>query len=123
MESSSLAEVWRLLSESVFQEMEVWRQEHPTATFKEIEDELDARLSGMRAQMLTDLAQRSPKQDWSGQELGKRPVCPQCGAALQARGKHERRLATQGGQEVKLSREYGTCPRCGSGFFPAFMTS
>ena len=118
MESSSLAEVWRVLSESVFQEMEVWRQEHPTATFKEIEDELDARLSGMRAQMLADLAQASQKRDWSGQEPDQRPHCPQCGAVLQARGKHERSLATQGGQEVKLSRSYGTCPQCGSGFFP-----
>jgi ribosomal protein S27AE len=118
MEKSSLAEVWRLLSESVFEEMEAWRKEHPTATFQEIEDELDARLSGMRAQMLADLAQQSPKRDWSGQEAEKRPRCPQCGADLQARGKHERRLATQGGQEVKLSRWYGTCPQCGSGLFP-----
>jgi ribosomal protein S27AE len=118
MESSSLTEVWRILSESVFQEMEAWRQEHPTATFKEIEDELDARLSGMRTQMLADLAQHSPKRDWSGQESEKRPRCPQCGGPLQARGKHERSLATQGGHQVKLTRRYGTCPQCGSGFFP-----
>lgn len=51
MENAPLSEAWRLLSESVFAEMEVWRQEHPTATFKEIEDELDARIPGMRAQM------------------------------------------------------------------------
>lgn len=118
MEASSLAEAWRMLSESVFEEMEVWRKEHPTATFKEIEDELDARLSGMRAQMLADLAQQSAKRDWSGQEPEKRPRCLQCGTGLQARGKHERKLATQGGKAVKLSREYGTCPQCGSGLFP-----
>ncbi len=118
MESSSLTEVWRVLSESVFEEMESWRKEHPTATFKEIEDELDARISGMRAQMLTDLAQLSPKRDWSGQEPEKRPQCPHCGTVLQARGQHERCLETQGGHEVKLSRKYGTCPQCGSGFFP-----
>lgn len=118
MASPSLAEAWRVLSQSVFEEMETWRKEHPTATFKEIEDELDARLSGMRAQMLTDLAQRSTRQDWSGQKEDARPRCPHCGAVLQARGKHERSLATQGGQEVKLSRRYGTCPHCGSGLFP-----
>lgn len=118
MESSSPAEVWRVLSESVFQEMETWRHEHPTATFKEIEDELDARLSGMRAQMLSDLAQQSPKREWSEQEPEKRPQCPHCGAVLQARGQHERSLRTQGGKEVKLSRQYGTCPQCGSGLFP-----
>lgn len=118
MQRCSLAEVWRVLSESVFEEMESWRKEHPSATFKEIEDELDARLSGMRAQMLADLAEQSFNRDWSGQEPEKRPHCPHCGSLLQARGKHERSLATQGGKEVKLSRQYGTCPQCGSGLFP-----
>jgi hypothetical protein len=106
MENADLTKVWRLLSESVFAKMESWRQEHPTATFKEIEDELDARLSGMRAQMLADLAQQSQKRDWSGQEPEKRPRCPQCGNPLQARGTHERTLATQGGGQVKLTRSY-----------------
>ena len=118
MEQVDLPEVWRQLSESVFEEMATWRKDHPQATFKEIEDELDARLSGMRAQMLADLAQQSQKRDRSGQEPGKRPRCPQCGSPLQARGQHERTLATQGGGQVKLSRRYGTCPQCGSGLFP-----
>ena len=118
MEHAALMEVWRLLSESVFEEMEVWRKEHPTATFQEIEDELDARLSGLRAQMLADLAQQSQKRDWSGQEPEKRPTCPQCGSPLQARGSHQRSLATQGGKDVKLTRSYGICPHCGSGLFP-----
>ena len=118
MENAELAEVWRVLGESVFEEMAAWRKAHPKATLKEIEDELDARLSGMRARMLADLAQQSPKRDWSGQELHERPRCPQCGSPLQARGQHERRLATHGGVEVKLSRSYGTCPQCGEGFFP-----
>jgi ribosomal protein S27AE len=118
MESLPLTQAWRVLSESVFEELESWRKEHPTATFKESEDELDARLSGMRAQMLADLAHQSEKRSWSGQKLEKRPCCPQCGTPLQARGQHERSLATQGGKDVKLSRKYGMCPHCGSGFFP-----
>jgi hypothetical protein len=118
MENAPLSEAWRLLSESVFAEMESWRKEHPKATFKEIEDELDARLGGMRAQMLADLAHQSATREWSGQEPDQRPSCPHCGSPLQARGNHERRLATQGGKEVRLSRSYGTCPQCGSGFFP-----
>lgn len=118
MEQPDLAEVWRQLSESVFEEMAIWRKEHPIATFKEIEDELDARLSGIRAQMLTDLAQQSHKRDWSGQEPQQRPRCPQCRSPLQARGQHERNLTAQGGEQVKLMRRYGSCPQCGSGFFP-----
>lgn len=114
----ALSEAWRILSQSVFEKMEGWRKEHPTATFQEIEEELDARLSGMRARMLEDLAQKSPKREWSGQETEKRPKCPQCGTVLQARGRHERKLLTHGDQEVKLTRQYGTCPQCGSGLFP-----
>jgi hypothetical protein len=75
----SLSEAWRILSQSVFEEMEGWRNEHPTATFREIEEELDARLSGMRARMLEDLAQKSSKREWSGQATEKRPRCPHGG--------------------------------------------
>lgn len=118
MDMSPLSEAWRVLSASVFEDLETWRKEHPTATFQAIEEELDARLSGLRAQMLADLAQRSSKRDWQGQPPEQRPRCPQCGTPLQARGQRERRLATQGGQEVRLRRSYGTCPQCGSGLFP-----
>lgn len=114
----SLSEAWRILSQSVFEEMEGWRNAHPTATLREIEEELDARLSGMRARMLADLAQKSSKREWSEQETETRPQCPHCGTVLQARGKHERKLLTQGDQEIKLTRQYGTCPQCGSGLFP-----
>ena len=85
MENTPLSEAWRLLSESVFAQMESWRKEYPTATFKEIEDELDARLSGMRAQMLSDLAEQSSKREWSGQEPQQRPPCPHCGTATNCR--------------------------------------
>lgn len=118
MENAELAEVWRVLGERVFKEMSAWRKAHPKATLKEIEDELDARLAGMRAQMVADLAEQSPRRDWRGQESEQRPRCPQCGGPLQARGQHERKLATQGGVEVTLRRSYGTCPHCGSGLFP-----
>lgn len=118
MEQSELVEAWGMLSASVFEEMAAWRQAHPKATFKEFEEELDARLSGLRAQLLADLAQQSARRDWSGQAGEQRPRCPQCGSPLQARGQHERRLQAQGGGEVKLRRSYGTCPHCGSGFFP-----
>ncbi len=79
MEQTELAEVWRVLGESVFAEMSAWRKAHPKATLKEIEDELDARLAGMRAQMVADLGQQSPWREWSGQAPEQRPHCPQCG--------------------------------------------
>jgi hypothetical protein len=118
MEHANLAEVWGALSASVCEEMATLRKERPKATLREIEEELDARLSGLRAQMLADLAHQSPNRDWSRNEPKERPRCPQCSSPLQSRGQHERALQTQGGAEVKLTRSYGTCPQCGSGLFP-----
>ena len=118
MEETSRNEVWRVLSEQVFEEMDQWRKQHPRATFQAIEEELDVRLSRVRAQMLVDLAHESDKRDWSGQEEEVRPRCPSCGSGFQARGQHERSLQTHGGQRIPLTRTYGTCPHCGSGFFP-----
>ena len=40
MERSSLAEVWRVLSESVFQEMETWRRDIADAGIKVVERDL-----------------------------------------------------------------------------------
>jgi hypothetical protein len=34
-----------------------------------------------------------------------------------ARGEQTRYLQTTGGEAVKLTRTYGTCPACGVGFF------
>jgi ribosomal protein S27AE len=118
MDQGELDQVWQKVFEGVSEELQRWREEHPTATFKQIEEETDARLSGLRSQMLADLAQKSQKREWSGQAEEERPKCPQCGTALVARGKHKRRLATQGDQSVELAREYGSCPKCGGGFFP-----
>jgi|SRR5579871_3901789 len=111
-------EEWNRLSSELLTGMSTWRKEHPRATLEEIEDELDARSAALRAQMLQDLAQEGRSQDWSGKPEEERPKCLQCGKALVLRGKHQRKLKTQGGREVKLERAYGSCPGCGGGFFP-----
>ena len=93
-----------------------WRLQHPKATFREIEAEIDQRLSGLRVRMLTDAAIRSASADWGGNE--KAEECPKCGAELVRKGKKTRKMQTRGGQEVELEREYGECPKCGQGIFP-----
>jgi YgiT-type zinc finger domain-containing protein len=115
---------WAALSEEVLSGMADWRAQHPRATFSEIEAELDARLAGMRARLLERVVQQSPATTWrqpasdrSGAEE-RAPHCPSCGARLEPRGRHRRRLRTSGGQEVALEREYGVCPQCGQGLFP-----
>src|SRR2546422_501006 len=46
------------------------------------------------------------------------PPSPACGAPLQSRGAATRELQTHAGQEITLTRSYGTCSACGAGLFP-----
>lgn len=109
---------WQKLSEEVLVGMKEWREQHPKAPFAEIEAALDERLGKLRARMLQDTALASTNGDWSQAPQEERPTCPLCATPLVARGKKTRRLQTQGGQDVALTRSYGVCPRCESGLFP-----
>ena len=107
---------WLGKGEEIMVGMTEWRLQNPKATFREIEDELDRRLSELRARMLADLAISSASAEW---EKGPgSPVCPKCGAVLKPNGKKKRTLQTRGGRGVELEREYGICPKCGQGLFP-----
>lgn len=111
-------QAWHQLSEEALSGMIAWREEHPKATFNEIEEALDERLATLRTRMLQDAAMSSTASDWSQAAPEERPLCPLCGNRLVARGKKSRRLLTKGGKEMTLSRSYGVCPTCASGFFP-----
>ncbi len=78
--------------------MKEWRQQHPKATFREIEEAVDERLARVRAGMLEDLAKMSTQADWSELPGEQRPRCEQCGTPLVSRGKQKRRLQTSGGK-------------------------
>ena len=106
------------LCDEVITGMKEWRLEHPKAAFAEIEKEVDLRLAKLRGRILQDTALASCAKDWSGNQRGERPVCPDCGQELAPSGQRERRLQTLGGEEVTLEREYGICPACGGKFFP-----
>lgn len=107
---------WRGLSEDVITGMTEWRDQHSKATLREIEEEIDKRLSVMRARMISDAAMNSASAKW---EVGeKAAVCPTCGVALIKKRKKKRELQTRGGREIELEREYGVCPECGQGIFP-----
>ena len=109
---------WRTLSEEVLSGMKEWRQAHPRATLREIEEAVMERMSRLTARMIQDLALSSATTEWSSQPLDERPRCPHCGTALQARGKRSRHLQSTGGHDLHLQRSYGTCPTCGAGLFP-----
>lgn len=118
IDSEKFMQGWRELSEQVISGMRDWREGHPRATFREIETELDERLSRLRAKMLQDTALASNQADWSERPKAQRPTCPECGTPLVSRGKRTRHLQTDGGRDVALERTYGTCPKCGGGVFP-----
>jgi predicted RNA-binding Zn-ribbon protein involved in translation (DUF1610 family) len=107
---------WTGLSEEIMQGIGEWREQHPRATFREIEAEIDKRMSELRAKMISDTAMASGQAEWETGAIG--VVCPKCGEKLEKKGKKKRKLATQGGREVELIREYGVCPQCGQGIFP-----
>ena len=116
MNAEEMRKRWSGLSDEIISGMAEWRQQHPTATFREIETEVDNRLSVLRARMLSDAAMGSALAEWAGGS--REAICPACGAELEQKGKKKRKLQTCGGQEVELEREYGVCPKCGQGIFP-----
>lgn len=116
MNDEQMRQSWNGMSEEIISGIAEWRQQHPQATFREIEAEVDRRLSVLRAKMLADAALGSAQTEWvpGSPEV----LCPECGQPLEQKGKKKRRLQTRGGQEVELEREYGVCPACGQGIFP-----
>ena len=109
---------WHQEADAVMSGMREWRLQHPKATFREIEAEVDEKLSGMRARLLEDLALASRAADLQDKQLGERPRCPECKQPLESQGKQERTILTHGGNEVRLRRDYARCPACGAGLFP-----
>lgn len=106
---------WRQLMDDILSGMKEWREQHPKATFYEIERETMKRMAQLQARLMQEIAQSGQACDW---EEGEAPICPECGAKMDKRGRQERSLQAQGGQEVVLKRKYAVCPRCGAGIFP-----
>jgi hypothetical protein len=116
MNGEEMSPQWQQSSQQASQAIARWRASHPQASLAEIEVAVDEQMNRLRARMIEEVAQASPlEQDSGGQQVRK---CPQCAERMQARGKHQRRLQTQGGQQVCLTRQYLSCPACGYSFFP-----
>ena len=115
MKRGELRQGWREMGEEILEGLEQWREEHSRATMREIEDEIDQRLSALRAQMISDTANASERERW---ERAQGVQCPNCGAKLVKKGKKKRILLTRDGREIELNREYAVCPACGQGIFP-----
>ena len=118
MSNESIPEQWQQESEAVLSGVAQWRTQHPQATWREIEQAVDERLGRLRSKLLQESARQSQKRAWSQHDGAQRPQCPQCHVALHSRGSQHRTLHSSAGTQITLERSYGTCPQCGSGFFP-----
>jgi YgiT-type zinc finger domain-containing protein len=106
---------WQKLTDEILSGMKEWRKQHPKATFAEIERETMKRGAELQARLMEELVQESEAGEWVD---GEAPNCPECGVKMHKRGKQERHLQGQGGQEVVLKRAYAVCPACGAELFP-----
>jgi uncharacterized protein with PIN domain len=106
------------MEEQLKRGMAAWRKEHPKATLREIEAELDQRVAVIRAALLEETVAASAAVTGAAGTGAAGMKCPVCDGPLAADGKRRRRLTTTGGQELELEREYMRCARCGHGFFP-----
>lgn len=106
------------LSEHIIGEMNAWNASHPKATFLQIEEKARALVSQLEAQLIQASAVEREREDWSQREESERPRCPDCQMPLLSRGKRVRHLQATAGRDIQLERIYGTCPQCGTGFFP-----
>ncbi len=98
--------------------MRAWNATHPKATFLDIEVKARELVSQLEAQLIEESALEREPEDWSKREESERPTCPICQVPLLARGKRARHLQGTAGRDIHLQRTYGTCPQCGTGFFP-----
>lgn len=98
----TLADVRRTLSN--------WHATHPTATFAEMEDAVEAQLHHLRARLLAEQVDETIVRE--------QPTCHECGATMTPRTQTTRQVVLGGDETVDLDRAYSVCPTCGSGLFP-----
>lgn len=114
MATPELGAGWVERMRAIAEDVRDWRTAHPRATFDDLETALDARLDGLRAAMLQDLALASP----TVTDAADPPQCPQCGQRAWRRGSRARTVIVQGDEPVTVERGYAVCPACQAGFFP-----
>jgi YgiT-type zinc finger domain-containing protein len=90
--------------------LQQWRQDHPRATLREIEEAVDRHLVQLRTDLVEQVAHQGQGQT--------RPTCPTCGAAMQQVGRRERTVTTAQDAVLTLRGAGYRCPACGAGLFP-----
>lgn len=87
-----------------------WHATHPNATFREMEEAVEAQLHHLRASLLADQVDEVIVRE--------QPACRECGTRMKVRTRQDREIVLGGDETVELERAYSVCPVCGSGLFP-----
>ena len=114
MEKGKSEEERKNIKADLIEGLNKWREKHPRATMREIEAEIDRRMTEMRARLIADTVMRSASTETAKR---KKEMCPKCGREVKKKGKKKRKLETTGGHEIEFEREYVRCQSCGHGFF------
>lgn len=95
-----------------FEELERWYEEHPEATFAQIEQKAREKRRELMGKTLEVLINGHT----TGAE-GEVPHCRQCGAEMELHGYCTKQVRGLEGDSV-LDRAYYVCPPCGETLFP-----
>lgn len=97
----------------MFEELETWYDQHPAATFGEIEQEARQQRRKFAGKALEILINgRDTGFEWAP------PLCPQCEQEMVFQGYREKTIRGLEGR-TRLERAYYVCPQgCGETFFP-----
>jgi hypothetical protein len=111
-------EIIRDISEEILVDMDNWNKSNSNATFLEIEEKARELVSKLEVALIQNSALEREEDSWKDMDEKNRPTCPHCKLLINMRGNRIRKLQGAHGREIKLKRTYGTCPKCGVGFFP-----
>jgi hypothetical protein len=99
-------------AEELWDEFNGWYQDHPEATF----DEMEAELGKQRRAILGGFLELSLRQGDLG-AAPDAPSCEQCGKPMVFKGYPEKEIHGLEA-DAKIPRAYYVCPTCGVGLFP-----
>ena len=110
--SSEAREEYLRRAEELWDEFNAWYQDHPEATF----DEMEAELGKQRRAILGNFLELSLRQGDLG-AMPEAPSCGRCGKSMVFQGYPKKEVHGLEA-DAKIPRAYYVCPTCGVGFFP-----
>ena len=98
-------------AEAMYEELRMWREAHPEATF----DEIASQVTPRRRELMGGLLKQLALQEGDGKYA--EVSCPECSEKMKVSGRRSRGVIHSEG-ETELERAYHHCPACGRGLFP-----